>query len=192
MAAMSPVIESNKMKHVMLDIETLGNKTNSVILSIGACYFEPKTGEIGDTLSVHIDASSCIDRGLDMDSSTVMWWLEQGKDAQSKITEGQKDSEDLISALKILTEFISKDAQVWGNGATFDNAIVKNAYEKCLMSAPWKFWNDRDVRTIVELGYQVGFNPKKDMPFTGIRHDALDDAIHQAKYTSAIWQKLIK
>lgn len=180
------------MKHVMLDIETLGNKTNSVILSIGACYFDPSTGDIGSTLSVHIDVKSCIDRGLDMDASTVMWWMSQDKDAQSKITEGQKDSEDLASALIALASFIDKDAQVWGNGATFDNAIVKNAYDKCFLDAPWKFWNDRDVRTIVELGYQVGFNPKKDMPFKGVRHDALDDAIHQAKYVSAIWQNLAK
>lgn len=174
----------------MLDIETLGNKTNSVILSIGACYFDPKTGEIGDTMSVHIDASSCIDRGLSMDASTVLWWLSQEKGAQAKITEGQNASEDITTALKDLTRFIHSESQVWGNGATFDNSIVKNAYEKCNMGAPWKFWNDRDVRTILELGYQIGFNPKKDIPFEGVRHDALDDAIHQAKYVSAIWQKL--
>lgn len=180
------------MKHVMLDIETLGNKTNSVILSIGACYFDPSTGDIGSTLSMHIDVYSCAERGLEIDASTIMWWMEQDKDAQSKITKGQKDSDDLVVVLNKLSEFIDSNAQVWGNGATFDNAIVKNAYDKCHLTPPWKFWNDRDVRTIVELGYQIGFNPKRDMPFEGVKHDALDDAIHQAKYVSAIWQKLTK
>ncbi|MDE1493160.1 3'-5' exoribonuclease domain-containing protein, partial [Xenorhabdus bovienii] len=33
--------------------------------------------------------------------------------------------------------------------------------------------------------------PKHNMPFEGSRHNALDDAIHQAKYVSIIWQKLI-
>ena len=28
--------------------------------------------------------------------------------------------------------------------------------------------------------------------YEGTRHNALSDAIHQAKYVSAIWQKLIK
>jgi len=52
-------------------------------------------------------------------------------------------------------------------------------------------YNDRDVRTIVDLGRALlGFDPKKDMPFTGERHNALDDAIHQAKYVSAIYQAL--
>lgn len=180
------------MKHVMLDIETLGNKTNSVILSVGACYFDPSTSEIGKTLSLHIDVESCVAAGMSMDSSTILWWLNQDKDAQQKIIDGQYESMSIGGALLKLSSFICSKAQVWGNGATFDNAIVKNAYEKMNMLAPWKFWNDRDVRTIVELGYQVGFNPKRDMPFKGTRHDALDDAIHQAKYVSAIWQKLVK
>ncbi|EMF5685335.1 3'-5' exoribonuclease, partial [Escherichia coli] len=44
---------------------------------------------------------------------------------------------------------------------------------------------------IVTLGRSIGFDPKMDMPFDGERHNALADARHQAKYVSAIWQKLI-
>lgn len=149
------------MNHVMLDIETLGNKTNSVILSIGACYFDPSTGDIGNKFNEHIKAESCVEYGLNLDASTVMWWLSQDKEAQTKITEGQNNAGHLFDVLSELCNFINQDAQVWGNGATFDNAIVKNAFDKCGITPPWKFWNDRDVRTIVELGYQIGFNPKK-------------------------------
>ena len=42
------------------------------------------------------------------------------------------------------------------------------------------------------MGKAIGFDPKRDMRFEGTRHSALDDAIHQAKYVSAIWQKLVK
>lgn len=55
---------------------------------------------------------------------------------------------------------------------------------------PWIWWNDRDVRTMVALGKVIGFDPKNDMPFDGERHNALADAIHQAQYVSAIWQRL--
>ncbi|ENK9589510.1 3'-5' exoribonuclease, partial [Salmonella enterica] len=48
-----------------------------------------------------------------------------------------------------------------------------------------------DVRTMVTLGRAIGFDPKRDMPFEGDMHNALADARHQAKYVSAIWQKLI-
>lgn len=43
-----------------------------------------------------------------------------------------------------------------------------------------------------QLEALIGFDPKRDMPFKGTRHNALDDAIHQAKYVSAIWKKLAK
>ena len=56
---------------------------------------------------------------------------------------------------------------------------------------PWSYAGDMDVRTIVELGRKLpNFDPKKDMPFEGEKHNALADAIHQAKYVSAIYQRL--
>ncbi|MFM4127453.1 3'-5' exonuclease, partial [Klebsiella quasipneumoniae subsp. similipneumoniae] len=56
---------------------------------------------------------------------------------------------------------------------------------------PWEYWNDRDVRTMVELGQAISFDPKTTIPFEGSRHNALADAIHQAHYVSAIWQRII-
>ena len=38
----------------------------------------------------------------------------------------------------------------------------------------------------------LGFDPKKDMPFTGTRHNALDDSKHQAKYVSAIYKRILE
>lgn len=103
----------------------------------------------------------------------------------------------ISSALSELSYFINQHSdnpkylKVWGNGATFDNVILRGAYERAGQVCPWQFWNDHDVRTIVTLGRVVGFDPKRDMPFDGIAHNALADARHQAKYVSAIWQKLI-
>lgn len=100
-------------------------------------------------------------------------------------------------ALSELNHFINRHAdntkylKVWGNGATFDNVILRGAYERAGQICPWAYWNDHDVRTIVTLGRSIGFDPKMDMPFDGERHNALADARHQAKYVSAIWQKLI-
>ncbi len=99
--------------------------------------------------------------------------------------------------LSELNHFINRHAdntkylKVWGNGATFDNVILRGAYERAGQICPWAYWNDHDVRTIVTLGRSIGFDPKMDMPFDGERHNALADARHQAKYVSAIWQKLI-
>jgi len=178
------------MKHIMLDIETMGNSSEAAIMSIGACYFNPSTGEVGETFHQHCSLQSSVNAGLIMDASTILWWMQQDDDARSKFY--SNSSERCIKECLInLAAFIDSNCQVWGNGATFDNTIIKNAYKKALgYDAPWKFWNDRDVRTIVELGYQIGIDPKRDLPFEGVKHDALADAIHQAKYVSVIWQGL--
>jgi hypothetical protein len=79
---------------------------------------------------------------------------------------------------------------VWGNGATFDNVILRASYERELIPCLWHFWNDRDVRTIVELGRSLGLiraaiSRLKVICITRWLMRA------SAKYVSAIWQKLI-
>jgi len=173
------------MKHISLDIETMGVSSNAAIMSIGACYFEPETGTIGHTFNMPVSIAT----NGKIDASTVIWWMKQSDDARSKFFNNENASH-IAYALQQFHDFVSPRSQVWGNGIAFDNVIIRTAYEKLDLMVPWKHWDDRDVRTMVELGKQLGFDPKKDMPFEGVKHDALSDAIHQAKYVSAIWQKL--
>ncbi len=76
------------------------------------------------------------------------------------------------------------------NGCSFDNVILRRAFALTDTPFPVPYWNDRDVRTMVELGKSVGINPRFDIPFEGDMHIALSDARHQVKYVSAIWQRL--
>src|SRR5574343_375905 len=64
----------------MVDLETLGNGNSAVILSIGACKFLPH-GQGVDIHAPHrfevfVDPQSCVDIGMKMDVSTVLWWME--------------------------------------------------------------------------------------------------------------------
>lgn len=175
------------MNHIMLDIETMGTSSNATIMSIGACYFNPSTGEIGDTFHEQVDISS----NGQIDASTVIWWMKQDDDARSKFKNNDKAGH-IKNVLGLFCQFVKPNCQVWGNGIAFDNVIIRNAFDRSKQShaTPWKFWNDRDVRTMVEIGKVIGIDPKRDFPFEGVKHDALADAIHQAKYVSAIWQAL--
>ncbi|MEM8467778.1 3'-5' exonuclease, partial [Morganella morganii] len=98
----------------------------------------------------------------------------------------------LLGLSSFVSEFCGEQVQVWGNGSSFDNVILRSAYENCGITPFWKHWNDRDVRTIVELGRNAGIDPKKDFPFVGEAHNALDDALHQVNYVVAIHQHLLK
>ncbi|HHE4529487.1 TPA: 3'-5' exoribonuclease, partial [Escherichia coli] len=179
--------------HLMIDLETMGANTNAPIVVIGAVFFDPQTGEIGPVFYIVISLTDAMNTGAVPDGGTIKWWLKQSSEARAAILTGQVKLKDSLSRFR---EFINeysdeKFVQVWGNGATFDNAILRTSYERLDIPCPWRYHNDRDVRTIVELGKTIDFDARTVIPFEGVRHNALDDARHQAKYVSAIWQKLI-
>ena len=179
--------------HLMIDLETMGTNINAPIVVIGAVFFDPQTGEIGPVFYIVISLTDAMNTGAVPDGGTIEWWLKQSSEARAAILTDQVKLKDALSQFR---EFINeysdeKFVQVWGNGATFDNAILRTSYERLDIPCPWRYHNDRDVRTIVELGKTIDFDARTVIPFEGVRHNALDDARHQAKYVSAIWQKLI-
>ena len=181
---------SRTCDHLMIDLETMGKNPDAPIISIGAIFFDPQTGDMGPEFSKTIDLETT---GGVIDRDTIKWWLKQSREAQSAIL---TDEIPLDDALLQLREFIDENSgeffvQVWGNGANFDNVILRRSYERQGIPCPWRYYNDRDVRTIVELGKAIDFDARTAIPFEGERHNALDDARYQAKYVSAIWQKLI-
>lgn len=183
--------------HVMVDLETMGKKHNAPIVAIGAVVFDPATGSIGESFYKVVCLESSVNWGAVIDPSTVIWWLKQSSEARSAIV--NDDAIPLLDALLQFREFVSdnvaggsKKAQVWGNGASFDNSILRSSYDCIAEDYPWEYWNDRDVRTMVELGHAINYEPQKAIPFEGERHNAIADAIHQARYVSAIWQRLIE
>ncbi|EFG3842664.1 exonuclease [Escherichia coli] len=181
---------SRTCDHLMIDLETMGKNPDAPIISIGAIFFDPQTGDMGPEFSKTIDLETA---GGVIDRDTIKWWLKQSREAQSAI---MTDEIPLDDALLQLREFIDENSgeffvQVWGNGANFDNTILRRSYERQGIPCPWRYYNDRDVRTIVELGKAIDFDARTAIPFVGERHNALDDARYQAKYVSVIWQKLI-
>ncbi|HII2070404.1 TPA: 3'-5' exoribonuclease domain-containing protein [Escherichia coli] len=179
--------------HLMIDLETMGINSNAPIVVIAAVFFDPQTGEIGPIFYVVISLVDAMDKGATPDGDVIEWWLAQSSEARSAILVNQIPLDD---ALLQLREFIDENSgeffvRVWGNGASFDNVILRRSYERQGIPCPWRYCNDRDVRTIVDLGKAIDFDARTAIPFEGVRHNAQDDARHQAKQVSAIWQKLI-
>ncbi|EOP0358616.1 3'-5' exoribonuclease, partial [Escherichia coli] len=175
--------------HLMIDLETMGKNPDAPINALAGTFFDPATGEMGPEFSKTIDLETA---GGVIDRDTIKWWLKQSREAQSAIL---TDEIPLDDALLQLREFIDENSgeffvQVWGNGANFDNVILRRSYERQEIPCPWHYTNDRDVRTIVALGLVMDFDARSVITFEGERHNALHDARYQAKYVSAIWQKL--
>lgn len=163
----------NLEEQVMLDLETFGNGSNAMIVAIGACDFE-----LNHKFYTVIDPTKSTG---DIDASTVVWWLSQNEAARSALTVAREALHPALAKLAAWLQNRGRDVCVWGNGATFDNVILANAYKRHDMPVPWKFWNDRCFRTLKAMHPQVQ-PPVRE----GTHHNALDDAVFQVQYARKI------
>lgn len=184
------------MEHLMIDLETMDNKPTAAITAIGAVLFNPETGALGETFYCRVSLASSVDYDCTMGAETVLWWLRQSSEARSELINDTCSS--LNTAISELYHFIRDHAdshhlQVWANGVSFDNVILRHAADRVgLLSPMWNYWNDRDVRTVKAMAKDLGLNINNIIKFEGTPHHALYDAIHQAKMVSYVWAYLVK
>lgn len=166
-----------KATHFIVDLETMGNGPRAAIASIGVAV--AREGLLTDSTYIPVSLESSVQHGGELDASTVLWWLGQGEEARAAVRAGATPLRD---ALSYLTDFVRSHSPmpnatyIWGNGSSFDCVILRSAYQATGLEAPWPFWNDRDLRTLLHL-----YPAAKALPFEGIKHHALDDARHEAK-----------
>lgn len=165
------------MKDTMLDLETMGNGPNAAIIAIGAVEFDLDTCEIGAVFHCRVQLDSAVKAGGVIDASTVQWWLDQNDEARKPFTTNV-GSLSIALALCDFSAWVRRNGveRVWGNGAAFDNVILRSAYHSIGMSEPWNHWNDRCYRTI------KAFFPDIKLERIGVHHNALDDALSQAEH----------
>jgi len=178
-----------EFKHIMLDLETMGNRSNSVIVSIAAIPFNLETGEISDhQFYERVDFQSCLDVGLNVQASTVLWWMKQNEAARKEICKPYATKiHDVLENLKIFLGCYGSNFEIWGNGARFDMGLLQDAYHACgYNNLPWKFRNERDVRTLVSLAPHI----KEQTINVGVGHHPIHDCLNQIQYCHKIYEKI--
>lgn len=176
------------MADVMIDCETMGNGSKAAIIAIGAVKFDPKLKRIHDRFYSRVDLQSCLDVGLEVTAGTIMWWLEQSDVARAEfkgvLPPLKKALEGFSAWMNRQMSPTEKAHTVWGNGATFDNVILTNAYNALKMERPWSYKGDRCYRTVRAMYPDVKF---KDH---GVKHRADHDAEAQANHLMELWPLL--
>jgi len=183
------------MKDIMVDLETMDNVPSAAIVAIGAVQCDLTTGELGESFYRVVDLEGQDRLNMTINSLTLYWWLQNPDGArQALCVDGKILLEQMCSKFNKWLKSLGPSTEhlrLWGNGASFDNAIIRYAYRQCNMELPIEFWNDRDMRTI------VGFYPKQLQETwrrktlrKGDHHNALDDAKHQVRYCSDILKDL--
>lgn len=168
-----PGAAAGQLVDAMIDTETLGTRPGSAILSIGAVMFG--LDGLGATFYAPISLASCVDAGLTICPGTVAWWMRQSDAARAAAFPA--DAAPLPQVLLDFSSwFVGQHAKCpWSHGATFDIPLLEAAYQACGITAPWKFWDARDTRTLYDLA-----SVKADRA-QGTHHNALDDAKAQAE-----------
>ena len=172
--------------HVVIDLETLDTVPTAVVLSIGIAV-----GNLQEDLPKNYHWNLCVPSqifaGRSLSQSTVEWWREKDLSLQLAaieypvavtvaLYEVQKTLNDLKKAA-------GEDSfSIWGNSPSFDLGILSNLFAQYKFEVPWKYWQERDLRT---YGAMVGvsFNEwKQQQENSFVAHCAKEDAMAELKY----------
>lgn len=167
----------------MIDLETMGIRPTSAIISIGAALFDHE--QVLDTFYSNVNLNSSINLGMTTDQSTIDWWSKQS--VQARAAWQTEDAPAIEDALKQLNDWMlghGSRAEIcpWGNGADFDLVLMNHAFNLMGVDAPWKYYNHHCFRTMKNM-FDVG-----QMPRSGTHHHALDDAVSQVRHLHRILQ----
>lgn len=170
-----------KFVNLMLDLESMGKRSDAAIVSIGACFFHLGRREIGPTFLQTIDLRSAVREGGTMDAGTVLWWLRQGQEARNSISTSGRLIREVLTDFSdfILETCRHEDVVPWGNSPRFDMEKLDTAYRRLDLTAPWYWTNERDFRTMRNVYPQVVYDPEEKGDGN---HNALTDAIFQANH----------
>ena len=175
---------------IVIDLETLGHRQNAAIVSIGAAALNRHTGKIGPLYYNAVNLDQALRFGA-VTGGTLAWWMSRDRSPASRDVFNDPKAITLYEALRGLNDFVRgrpAGTHVWGNGSHFDISILEHGFDSLGMpgfAEQWKFWSVRDLRTILDTS---GFD-RRSIPFVGVEHHALDDAVHEAKVLAGCFGK---
>jgi hypothetical protein len=168
---------------VMLDLETLSTRPESVILTIGAVKFDPYSDFVdtdhGLYYRVNVDEQLAMDRHV-LDS-TIEWWANQDAEVREEAL-GEQDRVSLEEMTRGLNRFLVGVENIWCQGPAFDVVILENLYRQLVKPTPWQFWQISDSRTL----FKAHGDPRDKN--RAAAHNALMDCYYQATAVQQIYR----
>lgn len=191
--------------HLMIDLESLGKREDTVVLSL-ACVpftFEERVGYkelMSRGFMVKFNALEQIKtwrRSTDKD--TIAWWKNQSKEAQEAAYYPSDMDATMIDGLDALSQYIKNETAykwnsgyLWARGANyFDYPKIEHMYEQADVKIPFNTWKIRDVRTYIDIltGVDNG-KYELNLPGSHVAHNCLDDCVRDVLCMKEIYFKL--
>lgn len=197
---------------IMIDLETLAVTPDAMMLSIGACEFFYTNDTILNTFYRRVSIAG---QGYArLDPKTLAWHMALPDDARGEMAKCLTDGILVDDAMRDFADWMAhtksdngpEPMHVWSHGATFDIPIViyhlsRNGLDPDSVFGDYRVF--RDTRTLYDV---VGFKAvpadtdyldymlakggtwNSRLKQTGVQHNALDDAIFQARCVSSVYQ----
>lgn len=186
----------------MVDLETLGTGDCAPIVQVGAVLFSP-WGSPSDFAAGAHDAApgegvvsapghefeAKVELPTVVDPDTLRWWLvKAGRDAQLRVfsedLDDREELKDVLEALDAWSKSWGAEPKYWWGACDFDTRLLRQHRARLgLQHLDPKYSSARDYRTLRMVGKLLGV---EEPPFVGVKHDALDDAMHQALHAVRI------
>jgi len=171
---------------IMVDLETLDNRTTAKVLSIGACAFEPEANSEPHTLATFytvLDLDEQQNRTLN--HSTFQWWMTEVNESARKAV-FEKSTVTPARALEEFFGFVYDNCipdSIWSYGASFDIPILDSLCHEYGVRSPFGYRSYRCLRTLAAISPSV---PRPAFPGI-VSHRADHDAVLQAVWCQKIF-----
>lgn len=179
----------------LFDVETLGKRSNSVILSMAAIHFDPDTkpspqelreGAFFAKFSVKEQVK---EYGREMNQPTMDWWKKQCDNVRTASFVPSEVDCSFVDGYESMRKWASSKNDtkcwVWARG-NLDQLVMDDIEEQLELEPIWPYARWRDVRTAVDFLYNTtngyidvnypGFNSKNHIT----KHNPIDDCVLDA------------
>jgi hypothetical protein len=188
--------------HVSLDLETLDTRQSAVVVAVGAVFFTADQVFTGYPLYRQLQLEPQFQAGRTISEQTLCFWMDQPGAARRSTFLGKQKVHPTTMFDTLFGQWSERwgvglygemgwpkhDDQVqgwWTCGPSFDTAIMENMAAQFKVRLPHRYGDPRDLRTLRDM------LPKNEWPERdGTYHNALDDAIYQARLIQRVWANL--
>lgn len=197
----------NLDNNISLDTETFALSDKPAVIQLAAVRFNVFTGEIFETFNRAISLESAMAHG-DVDPGTLQWWFNQPRTLQNGVGLSASNNDPYAPEYAVapvplevaLAEFAGSElfnnagrleANVWGHEES-DFKWWTNAMKAVVGEPDFAYYQSRGIRTLAQLAAYCGMPVDEtrtiDYSKFGDNHNALTDAIAQAKHIAKLTQ----
>jgi hypothetical protein len=154
------------MNELIADIETLDTAETAVIYQVGIVAFN------GTEILEKTEMNLCIDEqlalGRTVDADTLLFHCNNIEGLRNSLKSSNRCIEHVYLKLKeVIAEY--DVTNVWSKG-NFDFNLLKHLFQSKNLKAPWTFWQERELRTLMK---ECNVEKSKIVAHTGLQ-DCID------------------